>query len=605
MFAVGEFTGAAANPVRVFQVTDFGTPAGRAVDAGPAIRAAIAAAKAAGPGTEVLLPPGEYRVQRAENTGACIVVEEARGLAIRGAGSETRVIVADPMAGAFDFRRCQQAALRDLVVDYDPVPFCQGWVRGIDAAAGSFDVEIDPGFPEPGAENFLKAAEPYGKWGMIMDPDARRIRAGTPDHFMTPRWESLGERRWRFFAADDHYRSQLRYMRVGDGYVHLARGHGSAVVVHDCDGVRIERITIHASPGLAVGLIANRGEIVVRQLEVRFPPNSRRWLTTNADGVHCQQNRSGPIIEDCYFEGMADDAINIYAPPNVLREVRSPTRWRISETVPARVGDRFQVLDPKTGRVRGNLKAAAVKRVSGFQEVTWETGMEGAVAGAHHRAGDTLYNLDACGAGFQIRRNRMVGHRRYGCLIRAGAGIIEGNVFEDTTGAGVMVTNEPDWPEGPVPWGITVRSNQFVRGGTCVGYADAPHGAALTVRAMRLGHADAAGEEIPGMMIEANEFQDRGGAAIFLGGTRGATVRGNHVMSKPDADLRRKGPAILLERSSGAVLSGNEVVDPREGTTAAIQIGEGVPTGTGGARVEGTTVRLGTRAVPVLDRRNP
>ena len=36
-----------------------------------------------------------------------------------------------------------------------------------------------------------------------------------------------------------------------------------------------------------------------------------------------------------------------------------------------------------------------------------------------------------------------------------------------------MVTNEPDWPEGPMPWGITIRNNRFVRGGKGLGYADA------------------------------------------------------------------------------------------------------------------------------------
>jgi hypothetical protein len=66
--------------------------------------------------------------------------------------------------------------------------------------------------------------------------------------------------------------------------------------------------------------------------------------------VHCQQNRSGPVIEDCYFEGMADDAINIYAPPNVLREIREPTQWLVSPGCLILPGDRLQVLDPQTGR---------------------------------------------------------------------------------------------------------------------------------------------------------------------------------------------------------------------------------------------------------------
>jgi len=45
----------------------------------------------------------------------------------------------------------------------------------------------------------------------------------------------------------------------------------------------------------------------------------------------------------------------------------------------------------------------------------------------------------------------MNGNRRNGCLLRAGNGLVEDNIFADTTGAGVVLTNEPDWPEGPVP----------------------------------------------------------------------------------------------------------------------------------------------------------
>jgi hypothetical protein len=65
-----------------------------------------------------------------------------------------------------------------------------------------------------------------------------------------------------------------------------------------------------------------------------------------------------------------------------------------------------------------------------------ERPIEGAVAGTDHRVADTLYNLDACGAGFQIRSNHMNGNRRYGCLLRAGGGLVEDNTFEDTTERG-------------------------------------------------------------------------------------------------------------------------------------------------------------------------
>ncbi|MHB8898764.1 MAG: hypothetical protein ACYC6Y_08460 [Thermoguttaceae bacterium] len=175
----------------------------------------------------------------------------------------------------------------------------------MDVEAGHFDLEVEAGCPTPDGENFLKAHEPYGKWGMILDRTTRRIRAGTPDHYMTPRWEHREGRVWRFFTAEEHYRRALAHMRVGDAYVHVARGFGNAVLAQGCDSIRLENVVVHAAPGLAVGLVGNRGEIIVRGLEVRFAPGTNRFLTTNADGVHCQQNRSGPVIEDCYFEGMA------------------------------------------------------------------------------------------------------------------------------------------------------------------------------------------------------------------------------------------------------------------------------------------------------------
>ncbi|MEK7674523.1 MAG: right-handed parallel beta-helix repeat-containing protein [Verrucomicrobiota bacterium] len=593
----------AAVPPRVFHVRDFGAKADGITDSGAAIRAAIAAARTSVPPAEVVLDAGTYRVRAEDPRGYCFPIHQATNLVMRGAGKATKIVITNPAAGAFSFGLCRQVSLHNLAVDYDPVPFLQGTVRAVDVKAGSFDLEVEAGYPTPDAESFLKATEPYGKWGMIMDPATRRIRSGTPDHYMTPRWERREDRVWRFFAADEHHRRNLAHMRVGDAYVHLARGYGGAVLAQGCDGIRIENVTVHASPGLAVGLVGNRGEIVVRGLEVRFAPGTTRLLTANADGVHCQQNRSGPVIENCYFEGMADDAVNIYAPPNVLREVRSPTQWLVSPGALVLPGDRLQVLDPKTGRLRGEVKVVDVKVEQRAFLLTLDQPLEGAGPGADHRTADTLYNLEACGAGFQIRRNHMNGHRRYGCLLRAGGGVVEDNTFEDTTGAGVVLTNEPDWPEGPVPWGITIRRNRFLRGGTCLGYAGSSHGAALAVRSTRLGHGLAEAEAIRDVVIDNNDFQDQGGAAVFVGGARNVTLRDNRITAASGAELRGKGAAIRIERSSGVAVLNNTVSDPRPGTTAAVEIGPDVKPGQAGARLSGLKASLAPEAKQMIDRR--
>jgi hypothetical protein len=597
----------AAAESRVFHVRDFGAVADGKTDAGDAIRAAIAAAmeaaNAADTPVEVVLEAGVYRVRPNRPREACFGIYQASNLTVRGAGKETKIVITDPAAGGFSLALCRNVRLSDLVLDYDPLPFCQGTIRAVDVEAGSFDLDVEEGYPTPAAESFLQAIEPYGKWGMIMDPGTRRIRSGTPDHYMTPRWEHREGRVWRFFTAAEHYRRNLASMRVGDSYVHLARGNGSTVLAQGCDGIRIDNLVIHAAPGLAVGLVGNRGEIAVRGLEVRFAPGTNRLLTTDADGVHCQQNRSGPLIENCFFEGMADDAVNIYAPPNVLREIRSPTQWLVSPGCLVLPNDRLQVLDPKTGQLRGEVQALEVKAEQRALLLTLSQPFEGAVAGKDHLSADTLYNRDACGAGFQIRGNHMRGNRRYGCLLRAGSGIVENNTFEDTTGAGVVLTNEPDWPEGPVPWGITIRGNRFLRGGTCLGYADSPNGAALSVRATRIGHGLADAEAICNVIIENNEFQDRAGSALFIGGARQVDVRHNRIQAASNAELRRDGPAILIERSSSVTLTDNSVSDPRHGTTAAVEIGANVPPAERGVIMSDLDAKLSPQAQTVRDLR--
>jgi hypothetical protein len=597
----------AAAESRVFRVRDFGAVADGKTDAGNAIRAAIAAAmeaaKAADSPVEVVLEAGTYRVRPERPRDACFLIQQATNLTVRGAGKETKIVITDPAASGFYLVLCRKVLLSNMAMDYDPLPFCQGTIRAVDVEAGFFDLEVEEGYPTPDAENFLKAIEPYGKWGMIMDPVTRRIRSGTPDHYMTPRWEHREGRVWRFFTAAEHYRRNLANMRVGDSYVHLARGNGSTVLAQGCDGIRIENVMIHAGPSLAVGLVGNRGEIVVRGLEVRFAPGTNRLLTTDADGVHCQQNRSGPLIENCFFEGMADDAVNMYAPPNVLMEIRSKTQWLVSPGCLVLPNDRLQVLDPKSGRLRGEVQAMEVKAEQRAFLLTLSQPLEGVVAGNDHLSADTLYSLDACGAGFQIRGNHMRGNRRYGCLLRAGAGCVENNTFEDTTGAGVVLTNEPDWPEGPVPWGITIRGNRFLRGGTCLGYADSPNGAALSVRATRIGHGLADAEAISNVIIEDNEFQDRAGSALFIGGAHHVDVRNNRIQATSNAELRRDGPAILIERSSGITLADNSISDPRPGTTAAVEIGANVPAAERGVIMSTLDAKLSPQAQTVRDLR--
>jgi len=155
-----------------------------------------------------------------------------------------------------------------------------------------------------------------------------------------------------------------------------------------------------------------------------------------------------------------------------------------------------------------------------------------------------------------------------------------------------------------MPWGITIRGNRFLRGGTCLGYADSPHGAALSVRATRLGHRLAEVEAIGDVIIENNEFQDRAGTAVFIGGASDVSVHNNRIRAALDAGLRRKGPAILIQHSSRIALADNTVFDPRAGTTAAVEIGPSVAPAEDGVRISGLETKLDAQSRAVVDRRS-
>jgi hypothetical protein len=593
--------GGGVSAPRVFSVGDYGAVADGRTDCRQAVNAAIQAAIASGQPAEVRFGPGDYRMTGTGRGTYCMPIGQARNLTIRGAGPRTRLMVSSPDAGVFLIMAGRNVRLQDLSMDYDPAPFTQGVVKAISVEEGWFDLEIEPGYTTPDAPNFVNADEPYGKWGMILDPATRRIRTGTPDHYMTPRWEARGGRVWRFFTPQEHYRLGLRAMKVGDRYVHLARGYASAILAQGCDGIAIENVTVHASPGLAVGLVGNRGTIRVRNLQVRFPKGSNRLLTTNADGVHCQQNRSGPIIEDCYFEGMADDAINIYAPPNTLLEKRGDKEWLVSPNCAILPGDRLAVLDPQRGIVRGTVQALTVVPEGRSLKIGLDRSIAGAVAGPDHRSADTLYNLSACGAGFRILRNHMNGNRRYGCLIRAGDGLIEGNVFADTTGAGVTLLNEPDWPEGPMPWNVTVRKNQFVRGGTCLGYADGSHGA-LHIRAAKLGFGLGETPGVRDIVIEQNEFVDCLGPAINAGGVDGLRISNNRFTGSA-TPLLHESPVMVLYRTRHAAIEANTIKDRRSGVLAGIVIQPDVEPGETGIVVRNNKAELPQDRSLVDDRR--
>lgn len=586
-------------PVRKFCVRDYGTLANSEADAGPGIRQAIADAVACKSPAEVVLEAGRYLIKPMENSTYCISIDNASDITIRGQHDKTEIIIVDPRGTFLYASTCQNVTVKDLKIDYDPLPFTQGRVAAIDTAAGTFDLDIDEGFPLLSEPYFEVPAKT--KFGLIMDSKKRQLKAVAADHVFMQGVEHVSDRIWRLTLVPDQ-RAKLIDMAIGDRFVQLARQGSGAISFVGSSNCKAENVTVYASPSLAFAVIASEDRITIRNCSVRVKPDSSRLLSTNADGVHCQRNRIGPIIENCYFEGMADDSINIYTPPCVVREVRSTTELVTSKGGGVRPGDTLQILEPATGRVRCEVKAENVQEQSGGYLLTLEKPVEGVKAGKDHREADTIYNLSGCGAGFIIRNNTMRNHRRHGILLRAGDGVVEGNTIDEVSGFGIVLTNAPGWPEGPMPWNIAVRNNIIKGCGYSRDYGQSPVGAAIQVRGIGL-NVLSSDRPIHGITISDNRIINSPVAAIYIGAARNVQISSNVIEASPEIISRRQDASIIVDDCERVSIKDNKVTDTRPQTTAAVRISPSTARGSKDVHIQNLQSQLAPGHPEVIDKR--
>ena len=512
----------------------FRVPIKGAGDCRAEIQQAIQSATEAGAGSRVQLEKGDYHVWAPQGARWALSVGNAQGLTLVGKGAKTRIVFHTPSAGGIFVTGGEKIRIADLTIDYDPVPFTQGTITATNPQAGWFEMRLDGGYPLL-SEPWFQITPTFTPWGLVFDPHERRLKKGVSDFFFMSKWESEPDGIWRIEAKEEE-KSKVAGMQAGDRFAFMARPGEGAFLFSNCRDSRLENVTINASPSLSIALIACDG-MLIKGVKVTYPPNSARLLASNGDGIHCQRNRKGPEIVGCLFEGLADDGVNIYTPPMVVRQVMSPTRLVVTKGSDLQKGDRLQVFDPVKGIIRAEVQAVAVRDLPDAYEIDLSAPVEGVRAGQTHRDADTIYNLSASGEGYFIHKNRFLEHRRHGVLLRGGKGRIERNLFRGNGGFGIVIGNEPEWPEGPVPGHIAIRHNKLIGGGYSAGYGDSPIGAAIMVRGSGLAGLPAT-PVVQDIVIEDNKIVSPPGAGIYLGSVKGALVKGNSIEPKGTLPLK-------------------------------------------------------------------
>jgi parallel beta-helix repeat protein len=400
-----------------------------------------------------------------------LTISNAKGLLWDG--QNAMFMVHNPAIGFLNVFNCTNTIIKDISIDYVTLPFTQGKVTNINTAGGFFEFRVDDGFPLPVEAHFMDAPQ---RWGMFKNAKGGLVE-GTHNLISHNQFfESLGNRTYRYGGQSS---TRLSNAKVGDYFVHIARYNG-ATVIQNNGGKNLTYINVigYASPaGGFNGRNSQEWNVINCQLKLK----EGRVHTTNADAMHINGGRIGPWVEGCLFEGFSDDCMNLKYVKSTITEAISPTQISVINRV--EVGENMEFYNPRDGIFLGNATVTNVVALgSNVFRLTLSNPINiTSVNAIDHQSTDKAYVESLSNESFIFRNNIVRNSRRYGLLIQSKYALVENNVFQNLSGAGIRIENGVDWGEGFRADNIEIKNNRFENCGYDATYILEENSASISV----------------------------------------------------------------------------------------------------------------------------
>jgi hypothetical protein len=461
--------GVAGQSPAVLRAADYGLVGDGVRDEGPALQRALEALRQHAPPVTLRFDAGKtYRIMSAAETW----VFALRGLRDFTLDGNDSTFVLGAQLRFILLNNCTDAVVRGFSLDFEPLPFADGVVVAMNAAAKTVDVKIGDEFALP----------PLG------GPTGQREQAYFAMLWHQQAQGSIGE---HYYIADttEAYPSSLKDrviraqagpefnnfagIRVGEtrislpvrGVAHKIEGFGAspAVVIEENRNVCCENINLWSAPLFAVSVARNDGDCVFRHFDIRPKPGTVRLTSSWRDGFHVKANYANLLWEDCHLEGMNDDAFNIATHSSHVAQVVDATTLRLQQNfplgmVPFRAGDTLAAYDVIGGKLLGRATVIAIVEV-GERDVanperpavplklTLDHGLPGM------KAGDVAWNESSANPRTILRR----------CTIRNSCRFQSPVTVEDCDIAG-LCWFYGDNIEGPLPANVTIENSRLRAG---------------------------------------------------------------------------------------------------------------------------------------------
>lgn len=237
-----------------------------------------------------------------------------------------------------------------------------------------------------------------------------------------------------------------------------------APVLHfmQCSNIHIHQVTLHAGPGM--GIIAHECRDISLQ-KIRVLPQTGRPMSVNCDATHFISCSGTIRFEDCFFEGMGDDATNVHGFYLLAKEKHAADTISVQLEVTTQdflpeiptVGDRMELVHPDTLLPYACTEVAEVTvEESGRIRLRFTSALPDGFA-----LGDAVANLSRI-ARLEFLRCRVQNIRGRAVLIQTRSAQVRECVFEHCTGQGIHIDTAVGWWESLGTRDIEIANNQFV-----------------------------------------------------------------------------------------------------------------------------------------------
>ena len=360
---------------------------------------------------------------------------------------------------------CRRTSLRGIRIDYATPWFVETRFESFDAGRPvvrcdppQFTLTVEDGRLQSLGEGWKGKPRLFGVF-----------ESGT-GAFRGWRWTNgaataMGENRFRI---DDDWRSLGFAAVMSSGDVVLVRDPfrpNPAIFVNRSADTHIENCVVHSSPGM--GVLAQRSEnVLIRGGGSCVKPGCGRLTSLQADATHFSNCKGTVTVENCLFEGMSDDAINVHSTCLQIESISAPHTLVCRYRHAASVG--FDVFLP--GEALRFIKASAFEDVARTVKVKTahmtgvdrvELTLDGAVPDGIG-IGDAVENADWQPA-VVFRGNRV-----RNCTARAalfttpGRVLCESNVFERVADRPILLEGDAcEWYESGGCRDVVIRENVF------------------------------------------------------------------------------------------------------------------------------------------------